>query len=108
MLDTHNRPITPGPFRTLDEIKTHNKETGHHFFDDDTMRFFRSHLHGPVFAGRLFVTSEKPPHGSRRYTIRVAHDDGSISSYQGFMHYATRRAALQDAERLAKELHHQA
>ncbi len=58
----------------MTEIKKCNSGKGKHFFDRDTMRFFKSRIessqpiHGPK--GIFFVTSEQAPGGKRKYTIR--------------------------------------
>lgn len=48
-----------------------------HWFDDNTIRFFRTRLGACEYVGGyhartflLFVTSEKPPHGPRAYCVR--------------------------------------
>lgn len=63
-----------------------NRTPGH-FFDDDTMRFFRSR----IGMGRkckngvwFFVTSEKPPHGPRMNTVRKMELDGDINTIGEF------------------------
>ncbi len=58
----------------MTEIKKCNSGKGKHFFDRDTMRFFKSRIesahpiHGPK--GIFFVTSEQAPGEKRKYTIR--------------------------------------
>lgn len=55
---------------TIDDIKVAMKHS--HWFDSDTMRFFGTRL-SKVYSGdggHYFVTSEKPPHGSRAYSVR--------------------------------------
>lgn len=68
----------PGPCRDIDEIKAANEDTGGHFFDASTMRFFRSRVLEGVYGGRLFVTSEKSPFGPREYSIRAILDSGDV------------------------------
>ena len=72
-----------------------NLRPGGHFFDRDTMRFFKSRigevwLVGDVF---LFVTSEVPPHGGRAYSVRQMNRDGNISTVGEFCKM-TRSAAI--------------
>lgn len=59
---------------TVDDIKTACAMNGSHFFDRDTMRFFRSRVLGDVYQGPggiYFVTSEKYGDASpRKYTVR--------------------------------------
>ncbi len=85
------------------EIRRANKAAGLHFFDADTMRFFRSRIESerPI-GGRYFVTSEQfvPRHlravralrwapEPRRFTVRRANDDGSISTVGKVGEFAT-------------------
>lgn len=103
--DTHGREFSfPGPYMTLAEVKVRNRTTGHHFFDPDAVAFFASKCYTPIYAGRLFVTSERQPHGSRRFTVRVAHDNGQIGTVGEFEKYATLTAAAKAAEALAAEV----
>jgi len=68
-------------YETIHDIITKNKEEGMHFFSKSTMRFFQSKIYPKVYAGKYFITSEKPPHGRRKYTVREANEDGSITSH---------------------------
>lgn len=55
---------------TIQEIQSQTKG---HWWDKDTMRFFRTRVHEAVYEGPggvFFVTSEKPPHGDRRCSVR--------------------------------------
>jgi hypothetical protein len=45
---------------TIEEIIVHNKATGHHFFDEKTMRCFHSRVSSITY-GNYFVTSERQP-----------------------------------------------
>lgn len=95
-------------FRTIADIKRANKELGHHWFSPDTMRFFSSRVLREVYGGRYFVTSEQfyPVLGeayARRYTIRVAADDGSIDTVGEFQAYKTARAAKAAARKLGAQ-----
>lgn len=78
-------------FNTISDVIDHNRATGHHFFDADTMRFFNSRVETGLMRGRFFVTSEKGPDGIRAYTVRRARDDGSVETVGegGFQGYET-------------------
>ena len=68
-----------------------------HWFDADTMRFFKTrlaqvgyqHADGSVY----FVTSEKPPYGERRYSVRrltgFKGDIQTIGEFCGYKNAAT-------------------
>jgi len=89
-------------FRDLDEIKAANKAAGHHWFNPSTLRFFSSRVNATLYQGRFFITSERPHHDERRlYTVRAAHEDGSIGTVGPFYHYS-RNEALRAARRVAK------
>lgn len=81
---------------TISDVVDLNHATGHHFFDDDTMEFFDSRIETVLMRGRFFVTSEKGPSGPRMFTVREAHDDGTIGGVgEGFMGYGTRDEAIE-------------
>lgn len=85
---------------TIKEIKEANKAIGHHFFDPETMRFFRSRILSRVYAGRYFITSEKKCFDDNRrvYSIRVADETGKIDTVEdGF---ATAELAKKALKRL--------
>jgi hypothetical protein len=100
----------PGPFRTVADIRAANEAAGHYYFTPDTMRFFGSRVLSGVIAGRYFVTSERQPAsyypqyfpaGERRYTVRVAHDDGTIDTVGEFQGWSTARQARAHARFVA-------
>ena len=67
------------------EYKNRTNGTGH-WFDADTMRFFGSRIgiarkKGDDF---YFVSSEKPPHGPRRYSVRKMDINGKIETVGEF------------------------
>jgi len=85
------------------EIRVANAQLGHHFFDADSMKFFRSRIESGVIGGQYFVSSEQfiPTGGApwpRRYTIRVARANGAIDTVQS---HVTRKHALAAAQLLA-------
>lgn len=69
---------------TIEQIKSANAAAGFHFFEPDTLRFFRSRIGSKVYGGRFFVTSEEGPSGGRRYTVREALPDGRIQTIEPF------------------------
>lgn len=93
-MDTDNSTDTWLGFFTLAQVKEANRESGHCWFSPDTMRFFRTRILGGLVAGKYFVTSEKPPHGPRKYSIReVKNTQGHIWTVGEFCQYGTARAA---------------
>lgn len=58
---------------TVNSIKDAVRAKGSHWFDPDTMRSFGTRVGDTVYQGPggiYFVTSEKPPHGPRSYSVR--------------------------------------
>lgn len=93
-------------FNTIGEIREFARDHGSHFFDSDTMRFFRSRVLRTVFGGRYFVTSEqfvmRAYAGPRRYTVRAVTSDGNVTTIGEFQAYATARDAAKAARALAR------
>lgn len=89
------------PFNTLQQVINANRKIGNHFFDASTMKFFNSIIHGDLVKGRYFITSEKNNReNTRRYTIRMANNNGSIDTIYKFQHFKT----LAKAKRAIKDL----
>ena len=69
-----------------------------HWFDHDTMRFFRTRLPQVAYRhadGRaLFVSSEKGLNGVRAYSVRQQTADGSVNTVGEFMAYGTKAQAM--------------
>lgn len=80
-------------YETMDDVIAANRAINHHWFDRDTMRFFGTRIESRLIAGKRFITSEKPPSGRRRYTIREAMPDGTIDTVGEFCQFATLRQA---------------
>ena len=82
-----------------------NVYTGHHFFSNDTKRFFNSRWQGtPPYKGRVFVTSERMNWNSPRlYSVRVIQPDGGIETLHGFGAFSTRYEAHAYAKAYAEE-----
>lgn len=89
--------------RTMDEIKTASRVARSHWFDADSMAFFGTQVFvGSVRetnSGALFITSERPPHGPRMYSVRRAYDSGQIETVGTFCGHAT----FKDAEAALNE-----
>ena len=95
-----------GPYESIDDIARANARAGRHWFDPGAMDFFSTRIEGPVHGGRYFVTSEQfvASDGSthqRRYTVRVAGDDGEVSTVGDFQAFDTPEEAHAFAADLA-------
>lgn len=89
-------------FFTIEQIEQANHDHGHHWFDPDSRRFFKSRASGPVIAGRYFVSSERQSMAyPRLYTIREVNENGAIGTVGEFQEYASKRTALNAARALS-------
>jgi hypothetical protein len=70
-------------WNSIAEIKNANKARGHFWFSDDTMRFFRSKIHGEVIGGKYFVHSiQYGDDHPRQYKFSWVNQDASIGTDQ--------------------------
>lgn len=86
---------------TITEIKRRNAEAGHHFFSEDTMRFFASRVSRTTY-GDYFVTSERDTYtdSPRRYTVRWSNpENGHVETVSKFGEYDNLWLALAEAKR---------
>lgn len=100
---------TIGNFNSISQIKRANENAGRYFFSDGTMRMFNCRVHDAVYAGCVFVTSERNdmPYCApqpRVYTVRIALVDGSIETFGSLGDYATRAQAHREAQCLGDAL----
>ena len=94
-------------FGSMAAVRKANAALGHHFFDADTLRFFRSRVGSALYGGRYFVTSEQRQGMGgqlRLYTVRRAEDDGRITTVGEFQAYATRAEALKAISELMAQV----
>ena len=92
---------------TMREIKAANITAGFHFFDADTLRFFRSKILPKVYQGPggvYFVTEETGPRpadegGTTAYTVRCFRPERGDIPTVGAFHSMTR----EQAQELARE-----
>lgn len=108
--DDVERLYLPGPYSSMSQIKSRNDDAGNHFFDRDTLRFFRSRVSDELYAGRMFVTSEQHTssygNSPRLYTVRAARDDGTICDVSGFQAFETLKQAKGLARKLERMVSH--
>ncbi len=95
---------------TMDGIRAALEAVGSHFFDRNTLRFFRSRILSDVFSGSggvYFVTSEqfefRGQTEPRAYTVRQFHPEtATIDTVGEFQTYPTAGRAKTAAKRFAK------
>ena len=82
-------------FYTMDDVKRASQAIGHHWFEPDTMRFFRSRIGRTLYGDRYFVSSEQFDDTTPRlYTIRTVNDCGAIGTLGAFQAYVTGAQAV--------------
>ena len=94
---------------TIEDVKRINKEKDRHFFDRDTMRFFRSKVErdalrfGQLIDDKYFITSEQFDSDSPRlYSVRRFNPkEGSINTIGEFQEFKTKGQAKKIAWCLA-------
>jgi hypothetical protein len=91
----------------FDSIAALKQSTGFckRWFAPDAMRFFDSKIESEkLIGGYLFVTSERPPGGTRMYTVRAVRKGGNdIADIGGFRAYATLKTAINRAREACGE-----
>jgi hypothetical protein len=83
------RTTDPPTLRSMADVVRFNEETGHHFFEPDTLRFFRSRIGETLYGRRFFTTSEKGPDMVRAYSVRFIGPDSHIGDVGGFQSFDT-------------------
>ena len=68
----------------IEAVKEANKQAGYHFFDDIVVTLLHSVVETEVYKEKYFVTSEQFANLPRNFTVRCAHDDGSITTVGKF------------------------
>ncbi len=87
-------------FKNIAELRAANKAINHHWFDRETIRFFNSKIESKLHGGVYFVTSERFDNEAKKFAIRKANPDGSVSTIGKMRDYATLEAALEALGRL--------
>lgn len=89
---------------TINRIQSEMTASGSHWWDKDTMRFFGTRVSAQVYQGPggvYFVTSEKPPHGKRSYSVRQYHPRTKDVDTVGEFCELSRATAHRQASKLA-------
>ena len=90
-------------FKTIGEIKRTNKANDGHFFDKGAMSFFNSRIESGVLKGKYFITSERMElTDPKRFTLRVANNDGSIDTVGEFQQFRSTIEAKEYLKELVK------
>jgi hypothetical protein len=89
---------------SVSELKSEVKQCGSHWFDADTMRFFKSKVERVVYPNvsedaTYFVSSEQGPNGVRAWSVRKFHKCSvrTVGEFQGYRNAAAAKAAARKA-----------
>jgi len=89
---------------TINAIKEAMRAEGSHWFDPDSMQFFGSQIDSQVYQGPggvYFVSSEKPPHDRRKWSVRQFVPEGAdihtLGTFCGYGSLADAREAAREA-----------
>lgn len=78
----------------LESFKRLNQSIGNHWFDKDTMGFFKSKIHTWDVVTGYFITSEIDWSDTKRYSIRHANfETGQVGTVGEFHSFLTLHAA---------------
>lgn len=95
-----SRPAEKRTPASIEDLKQLNRKNGGCWFEPSTMRFFGTRICGGIQFGRFFISSEQPPHGQRKYSVRSFDEAGDIDTVGEFCAYDTQaqaQAALREA-----------
>ena len=90
-------------YTNLQDVVRANDKAGRHWFEDDTMQFFKTRLESDLIDGLYFISSERGPHGPRAFSVRMADEEAHIQTIGDFMAYET----LKDAKAALEGVRHQ-
>jgi len=88
------RPPKSRRVTTIEELKDLNKENGSPWFHRSRMAFFGTQIHGGIIQGKYFVTSEQPPRGPRKYSVRTFNETGDVDTVGDFCGFDSESDAL--------------
>ena len=100
-----------GDFADIGAVKEMNENHQRHWFSEGALSFFNSTIEPKVYSGCVFVTSESPNtlhflghDEQRRWSVRIALDNGAIETYGEFRWYNSLSHAQLAAENVGLDL----
>ena len=93
-------------YKAIEEIKAANLALGQHWFSKDTMRYFGTRIHGKVYGGKYFVTSDFDFNHMRFYSVRAC-VEGKIETIGVYQAYTTLERAIKAVKEVANEESHE-
>lgn len=88
-------PETCERITTMAELKALNEKNGGCWFGRGEMRFFGTRIESEIIGKRYFITSEQPPHGPRKYSVRSFDEAGNVNTFGEFYAYSCKADALE-------------
>lgn len=88
------RPPAIRKITSIKQLKALNEENGGCWFGAGEMRFFGTRIESEIIDGSFFITSEQPPHGPRKFTIRSFDSKGDIETVGQFCAFDSKHDAL--------------
>lgn len=88
------RPPQTEPVYSISDLKRLNEKNGGCWFGRSEMRFFGTRIESGIIGGKYFVTSEQPPHGSRKYSVRSFDEKGDVDTVGEFCAYSDKSEAM--------------
>lgn len=82
----------------MEDLKRLNKQNGGCWFGPGEMRFFGTRIESGILPGHRFITSEQPPNGPRKYSVRSFDNKGDIDTVGDFCGYNSKADALAAAK----------
>jgi len=88
------------PFTGVDAVERANRASGFHWFEPESMHFFGTKILR-YFGSGVFTTHETDPMGRGGWSIRVASQDGNVTTFGEFHALPNSRTATTKAKHLA-------
>lgn len=89
------RPATKRAVSSIADLRRLNEQNGGCWFEPATMRFFGTRIESGIIRGRYFITSEQPPHGSRKFSVRSFDESGDVDTVGEFCSLPSKAAAME-------------
>lgn len=89
-----SRPEVAREVESIEDLTELNRQNGGCWFEPDTMSFFGTQIETEIIQGKYFVTSEQPPHGPRKFTLRSFDQKGRVNTVGEFCAYDDKDEAL--------------
>lgn len=88
------RPPEKQRVTTIAQLKSLNARNGGCWFEPSSMRFFGTRIESEIIRGKFFITSEQPPYGSRKYSLRSFDEEGDVNTVGEFCTFNSKADAL--------------